>query len=536
MENIEESDFRSFCKNYLNFIKKPSLAIFITTVLVFIYGIRLFNVNIGIDTELYMGEKYINWREIGRFGLVFLQYLFKINEFNPILQNCIAILFMIFGTLAWCHLFDTFSNHKIDRKIYFLFSFIFTTSAVWAEQIYFTCQATETCFIVILCPITIFLMLNGIIRNNKLNTTISTILLLFTFSIYQAAITMFCAGMLICFLLVKEQTNYNEKSYWFMGLKILALTVIALVGYLIADIFITKFIFNTQKQDYLSSQIGIKSNYIVSICQYICSILFAKNSLLTLPIDCVISALAKSGSQAVDSFHNQDLLCNSLFFPALICYIYFILRNKNKTSLYIIIALLIPMCIFVLPLTAGGSVVPRAQYSLPLILGFIFLYVIYMLPKKLQIIISSLIFLSGFYAMQKSAMLIYSDQIRYEHDLQLAKELNERIKDISHNVDIPVFIYGANQEIDFSKNFISGDCLGKSIFAWNDRKDPTDATYRGLAFMNAHNYRYYPPKNADLVNKARFVALNMPSYPDKNCIQNLNNVIVIKLSETTYLP
>lgn len=138
--------------------------------------------------------------------------------------------------------------------------------------------------------------------------------------------------------------------------------------------------------------------------------------------------------------------------------------------------------------------------------------------------------------MQKSAMLIYSDQIRYEHDLQLAKELNERIKNISHNVDIPVFIYGANQEIDFSKNFISGDCLGKSIFAWNDRKDPTDATYRGLAFMNAHNYRYYPPKNADLVNKARFVALNMPSYPDKNCIQNLNNVIVIKLSETTYLP
>ena len=477
-----------------------------------------------------------NWCEIGRFGLVFLQYIFKINEFNPIMQNCIAIMFMIFGTLAWCYLLDVFSNHKINKISYFLFSLIFAASVVWTEQIYFTCQATETCFILILCPTIIFLMLNGITENNKLNITISVILLIFTLSVYQATIMMFCSGILICFLLMKEQTSYDEKSYWFIGLKILAFTITALIGYLITNFIVMKFIFNTQSSSYLSSQVGIKDNFLISICQYVYSILFAKDSLFTLVGNCIISASAKSGSQAIDSFHNQDLLCNRLFFPTLICYFYFILKNKNKTLLYIITALLIPMCIFILPIAAGGNIVPRAQYSIPLVTGFIFLYVICMLPKKLKITIGCLVFLSGFYTMQKSAMLVYSDQIRYEYDLELAKELNKRIIDISLGADIPVLLYGANQEINSGKNFISGDCIGKSVFAWNYKKDPTDATYRGLAFMRAHNYKYYPPVDTDSINKARSAALNMPSYPDKNCIRNLGDIIIIKLSETTYLP
>lgn len=199
-------------KLFLLYKKYIPLTVFTTTILLFIYGIRLFNVNIGIDTELYMNG-ITNWCEIGRFGLVFLQYIFKINEFNPIMQNCIAILFMIFGTLAWCYLLDVFSNHKINKISYFLFSLIFAASVVWTEQIYFTCQATETCFILILCPTIIFLMLNGITENNKLNITTSVILLIFTLSVYQATIMMFCSGILICFLLMKEQTSYDEKSY-----------------------------------------------------------------------------------------------------------------------------------------------------------------------------------------------------------------------------------------------------------------------------------------------------------------------------------
>lgn len=96
-------------------------------------------------------------------------------------------------------------------------------------------------------------MLNGITENNKLNITASVILLIFTLSVYQATIMMFCSGILICFLLMKEQTSYDEKSYWFIGLKILAFTITVLIGYLITNFIVMKFIFNTQSSSYLSS-------------------------------------------------------------------------------------------------------------------------------------------------------------------------------------------------------------------------------------------------------------------------------------------
>ena len=68
-----------------------------------------------------------------------------------------------------------------------------------------------------------------------------------------------------------------------------------------------------------------------------------------------------------------------------------------------------------------------------------------------------------------------------------------------------------------------------------------DATGRGIAFINdvgfaGFDFKKVTEDGISFVMKAREVAATMSDYPSAGCVQNLGDVIVVRLSETTYQP
>ena len=123
--------------------------------LLFIYGVKIFHYNVGADTDLFLsGSRYLNWKSIGRFGIVLLKGLSPSGEFNLYAANFCAALFLLAGAVFWCILFDMYSEKK-SKWAYVVFCLFYLSSAVWVESNYFSCMSVETSFNVMLCPVCI---------------------------------------------------------------------------------------------------------------------------------------------------------------------------------------------------------------------------------------------------------------------------------------------------------------------------------------------------------------------------------------------
>ena len=125
---LDEKHF-SF-KNFLSFLSENKLLVFISTItIIIVFGVKLTTISFGIDSEIHIDTKrYLNWMEIGRFGLVGLQKLwsnFLPNQelFNPYLAVFLGCGFLLLGTLLWCFAIDLFSNSTIKKFAIFHLQF-----------------------------------------------------------------------------------------------------------------------------------------------------------------------------------------------------------------------------------------------------------------------------------------------------------------------------------------------------------------------------------------------------------------------------
>jgi hypothetical protein len=220
-EKASLSGFCSFCR------KNIPLLIAVTVALFFSYGAKLFWYTIGADTERYMMANRIlfvddamivgpyRWGVQGRFGLMLLQKLWDIKEFNPYTAFFVAFCFIWLFVVSWCYIIAVFNKSSGLRNNAFIpFALLFMTSPVWAEQFYWVLQAAEVVFIIFLCPYIIYLLYKGLLDNEWGKTIVSAVLIVFITSVYQGIAPLFCCGVLVCFLFYAEilsiMLNYME--------------------------------------------------------------------------------------------------------------------------------------------------------------------------------------------------------------------------------------------------------------------------------------------------------------------------------------
>lgn len=534
-------------KSFVLFLtnNKPLLFISIATIFI-VFGVKLTNICFGIDSELHIvSARYLNWMEIGRFGLVGLQKIWTNSLpnqelFNPCLAVFFGCTFLLFGSLLWCFVIDLFSNNSIKKICYIPFAVLFISHQVWVEQIYFVCQSAECLFIVLLSPVSVYLLFKGTCTGSLRKIISGLILAVFCVSVYQGGIMLICCGIFAMFLLFKENSNLETKDYTKICLTLLLLMLGIALIYAILNKGV-QFVFNIEKSEYLFSIIGGEEQPLFS--KVLHTVLYFYNLLLSdcMPLNklvkMVVAKVARTGMRAAENNVSPSLTANFIYAPASIVFYIQIFKNKKKSFLYIMSAISIILCVIVLPVLGGGSAPLRSQYCLPFSFSFILMYVANSLSYfKRQIVFYTCFLLFAFCSAKQtllSSMLNYSDVMRYKSDCRLASEITERIGNVSASTEIPVFFYGVHHP-QFSNNYIKGEICGYSPFEWVTDKSFFDCTVRAVVFLKSQGYNYLPVKDKSVAQKARMEAENMPDFPAQGCVKNLGDVIVVRLSETLY--
>ena len=540
MEKASVTGFCNFCRNNLTLILAVSI------MMVFTYGIKLFWYSIGIDTELFMADKasFMNWLQIGRFGLVLLSKFWYIKEFNPFTAFFTAFCLIWFFTISWCYIIAIFCRNTDRNNKLIPFALVFITMPVWAEQFYFILQAAETAFIISLCPYVIYFLYKGFLDNEKGKILCASILLVFMTSVYQAIVPLFCCGVFVCFILLQEQTDYEPRVYRNFCLKVFITLVGAMAVYFFIDRIVISVLFHIEKSAYVDDmnqwgQVPIRRN-ILNILFFGYTVTIGNSHLMQSIVNPLIASYARTGMGAAEAIANLSRVSgNILLLPVTIFFLVKITTVMRKTIpsgrrlLYTLAGIGIPLCIMLLAIIGGNRPPLRSLYALPLAFAFMFFYLIVSYKKRIASVIACFALLAAVYQAQITAQVFYSDQIRYNEDIRLAQELNNLIIQVQpDNEKLPVALIGRYQAASiFRTNFLQGEVIGHSVFEWANI--PSDTTKRSLAFMKSLGFYYDMPDNEQL-DQAHKEALLMPAYPDPGCVKRMRDFIVVRISETLY--
>ena len=160
-------DFKKYCSDFVGYIRNNiPLMILASLVVLIIYGIKLGEQVVGIDTEFWLQKQQVNWLEIGRFSLVFLQKIMLLFGQNLYVTNLFTILFLVLGTISWCYLLHSISEWK-NKFSYVAFSLLYCSSPIFVEHFYFTLQAMEVSLVMALVPHLVYYTLYGLVNDNK---------------------------------------------------------------------------------------------------------------------------------------------------------------------------------------------------------------------------------------------------------------------------------------------------------------------------------------------------------------------------------
>jgi hypothetical protein len=538
VEKVSFMGFRDFCKKNLPLLGTVTFALFFT------YGIKLVCYSIGVDTDLFMADRLSMLKrdvQVHRFGLNVLRSISFIHEYNPIISFFIAFCLIWLFALSWCYVIAVFGKNTGRNNKLIPFALLFMTMPVWAEQFYFVFQAAETSLMVFICPYVIYLLYRGFLENRTKDVLCGFILLVLMISVYQAIVPLFCAGVFACFVLLRENSNHEPYIYRLLCLRLFITLIAALAVYFFLDYIFATFIFKVERLATYTAYNVFKreslKNGIMRILLYGYLITVGHIAPIRALIEPIMAQFANSGARGVIQMSARSQIIGNIFLlPTAICFIIQIGKTVKRKmvvgngSLYMLAGIGIPLSIMFFSIMAGNVPPVRAMYVLPFAWAFMVFYLIGKCKKTVASVITCFALFISFYQAQITAQLFYSDYLRYQADVHLALELDRHILQIQNDdKNLPIAFVGI-YEPQFTTNFLRGDALGKSCFAFINQLDSLDSSRRSLAFMKSLGINYDTP-NQNQMNNAIETAAAMPEWPAAGSIKRLEEVIVVKLSD-----
>ncbi|MBR3812790.1 MAG: glucosyltransferase domain-containing protein [Spirochaetaceae bacterium] len=534
-----ESDFT--LKGFYEFCRKNKFVLWLSIFSVIAtYGIKLANPTVGVDTELYLSnQRFINWLSIGRWALIALQYLWNSFAYGKELYNLyfaifLACFFLIAGTLSWCYLLNSFSSEVFNEKILCFFAVIFITHQVWAEQIYFTCQAVECILIMCVAPFIVWYLLKGLLLKKYKYIIVGIISSVLCVSVYQGIIVLIFGGLMSgCFCLATLKSA-NKKECAFLLIRISALMIFALILYFAMNKIIL-FIFHQHSAEYLKNQAGFGSfTKIKNLGAYFYKLTLGNIGFLNNLLLPIFIANSPHGLSSFYNFQGAAVHANLFLIPAVILFVIKSSIDIRENFFRLIFSLCLVLSVFVFPiLSKDGNVPLRSQYIIPFAQAFIFSYLLSVSYKKLtKILWYAVVILTCFYQVISLSMLNYCDVFRYKDDVRLSQAVAENLYKCGVSKDEPVMLYGKH-DISNGKGFLRGELLGISSFMYTSEEIFNDVTDRGLAFMKFHGYEFTPATKVEC-DEARVFADSMEDWPSARSVSNFGSIAVVRFSKTTY--
>ena len=511
--------FYDFFRNNRNIVL---FSIILTMV---IYAYRIFNYNIGIDTDNYLNNpEWFNnfWFPAeGRFGISLLNYLlltgpsFKLNIF---MANLLASLFLFLSNMSWLYSFEKYA--KVKTAFNYVFSLFYLASVVWVETVMFG---------VVLCSISVFFTHKYICVKDNTSAIVAILSGFLSLSVYLPLITVYVSGSLIVYILRIEKDRECGSIVTFT--KLILYSIVLLIVYYLANLFFTKIVYRVEITDYVTNHFfPYKSlkRYASKMCAYLYSLFVGRMVYFDGTLDTLIyNNAVNNGAEAVAEFHAHQLVGNMIYGISafLTIIILYKKRNEKRGLGYYFSWVSLLFCITIMELAGGGMTGIRYLGAVPVCLSFLIAYVGQYVPQgytyKVWIL---LVAICGFVQISHASFLIVSDQIRYEADYRFAFDVNTRIQSALSEMDeknLPIHVIG-KYDFDYGSGYIRGDFIGKSAM-----------NHWASQFMGAMGFKYSTfSGDSEIIDRInRFARDEMKAYPNSKSVAVKYGVVIVKLSE-----
>ncbi len=486
----------NYFKKFAEYVLQNKLILFFDLLAAFsIYGISICNTSIGVDTEIYLQNHNVNWFSIGRFGLIFLQKLTMPFGFNLFISKLYSVLFLVLSAMNCTFLFSLFDGRGKKNSAFF-FNTIFVSSMIWVNQIYFTLQAAEVMLAIFVCPVLAYTLYSGLKNGKKFNMIFSTLAIAFEISVYQSTLLLVCAQIVSCYILDSEAEQNSVKENLLFVLKLVLIAAASSVLYFAANKILHTFVFKTSS-DYLGYQIS--KSFL---------------NILLSPFFYVIHLQQPNPINFAVAF----LLVVSGFSIAL---------NKKQSALKKLSFAVLLLCIFFIPILGGGVAVLRSEFTVPFSTGFFAFYALRFSKGKLFFFSEVIAVLLSFFLLQNSAMMTYTDHLRWEQDKNLCAKIAEKLEQ-ENPENLPVVLCGYYESI-YNVDYKVGEVSGTSIFGFGNNGSFING--RGPILMKDLGYKIESTNDENLLKKCIDAEKEMASFPAEGSVKNLGDVVVVKLSE-----
>lgn len=511
---------------------------FFLVLALFVYGVMLFQGNIGVDTEEYMAvQRFINWKRIGRFGLVFLQKIFWIDQFNPYASYFVGLLFLWLSATIWCYFLEVVAGNPLPEYASWLFGSFYLANAAFVDQMYYSVQCAETSFILCLSPFAVLWFCRSLLGRRWNWFLLSCLLFVFLISVYQGIVMMLVGGILVFFLFIREWKPMDARQEWSFAILAMLGLGASLLCYSILNMLIQKWVFQIPSTDFLFNRVEKDvENPLKGIARYAYMLEFGSSKLASLLFDPYIAAHSSTGWDSVATIH-RDLygMANWMYAPMVLLFWVLAFQKQNrKTVVWVLAVICLPLTALAFPFVAREAVRNRVQSVVPLVMGSIAVWLLVHTSRRWSILLAVIGFADTWVMAQQNAVLLYSNQRQYQAEVAFIRELDADIKNtVKDDVHAKPLLIAGKKEYEFDRNFIR---LRSSIFR---SQNPYETSSRGTAFMRVHGLSYQGI-DVQLIQPAdmdEFISIfeSMPAYPNKGYIKELPDCILVKLKDGPYL-
>ena len=506
-------------KNFNNFkkfiIRNKKYIIFTFILLVIAYGIRIFNYDISIDSEVTINDKTANsipWFATGRWALVIVGKFIHLRMFDPYFSTILTMLFFELSVILFAYLINKITNNdKYDKYTILTIGGIVLTSPVIADMLSFTMMSAEIAIGLTLLAISINYTYNFVFKDDKKESIIAIITLTIAMGIYQAFIPFYISLAIIMYIFTLiNKEDYKLKDEILKIIKIIAVFVLSYIAYNLIDKMIVAYL-GIGNSEYLSSQIrwGKDANSIIieNLKKFINSIIIPEN---------------------LYSIWNYGYII--LLISSLILSIKLIIKRKIKAILIILALFVLYITPFLLPIIMGNRVVTRAMMNFPIVMasGYLLLITYFYYQTYIRILLIIIITLTSIIQIKTTNDLLYSDLVRFEEDKRLTETIFNKIydKDIEDIESKKIILIGARKSKSPATSFFD-ETLGHSFYEW-DAAGPIGINQRVFNFAKTmgHNYILCEEKE---YKKAQELAKDLKQFPNKDSILIRKDYIIVRI-------
>lgn len=479
-----------------------------------LYGF-LFSPNYRIDSIVKLVERgdEFNDLELGRFGIVWLNRLLGMRNYNPYLVALLTLITLLVSAAFLCRMLWQAAGERAGIGICLLPLLIYLTPN-WAEQLYFSYQSFLIMLGVALLEIAVCLAQYG---KGRLSFAIAALLSLIAFSVYQAFVPLYvCLSVGIVLLECAAAEDVKILGIGRKALRHASVCALALAAYFVIDKLAQRGLPGTA---YLSSQIRWGNE----------------------PLPGLFASIVKAVWSLVTAKGTLDTYAYLL--SAAVCVLMLILfcvkkREGSRAALLCLGWLCLQISAFAMILALGNRTTIRSELGLPLVTALNFLLARLLtaalgpgLRRGCAWLIAAAACLALALNAGLSLRLIYTDDICCKRDEEMALRIVDRLAPLHPEQSGKTVVFIGEPEMKLNAACVEGEAIGYSLFRYHVSLESTNTILSQL--MSLHGLDYRPIEPEDML-EATALAKTMPSFPDAGFLAEAERCIVVKMSDDFY--